>query len=82
MTGKMKKSLPKSGRKDEIRRQDRLAEVIDEEIVKPFKRVERLSKALKLAGTVITVAISVYGLIPKTDKLPAMDNQRFEIMSE
>ena len=79
---KKNKNLPKSGRKDEIRRPDELADELNDKIIKPFKNAERLGKFFKIASTVITVAIAVYGLIPKEDKLPGVDNQRYEIMSE
>lgn len=75
-----KKRLPKSGRKDEIRRADNLSPKINKKLHKPFSKLSKVETALTVIGTVITVGMSIYGLIPKVDKIPHTDTQRNDLM--
>ena len=67
---------------DEKRRPDRMSKSINAKLAGSFKKTEKIAKALKVTGMIITVAMSVYGLIPKKDELPGMDNQLYEVMSD
>lgn len=67
---------------DEKRRQDRLSGKMNSKLTASFKRTQKIAKALKITGMIITVALSVYSLIPKEDELPGMDNQLYEVMSD
>ena len=71
----MKKKLKKVSEAEEQRRPDKLSDHLNSRLSAGFKKTEKISKTLKVIGFIVTAAFTVYGLIPKKDELPALDNQ-------
>ncbi|MCQ2461831.1 MAG: hypothetical protein MJ177_00320 [Clostridia bacterium] len=68
--------------KEEARRPDRVSDKVNGKLSGFFSKTGKIAKVLRIAGTVITVAFTVYSMIPKKDELPGMDNQLYEVVSD